>query len=602
MTVRSPSWANVRGFRRTLRLLWASGPRWIVVAVALLLLQTAVSLAALYLLKLWVDAVALSVRTSDPLHGLGEVKFLIFAALMVALVGSLCGVLSELVSRVQSQAIADHVQSLIVQKAAQVELSHYENAQYYDMLHRVQFDASWRPREVLNALLQGAGNVVSLVAVAGLLFWIHWAIPLVLACTALPELASRLRYSAQLHAFETSRTRTERQASYINWLLTRDTHAKEIRLFNLGAFFHTSFNDIRTRLRRERLGIAVRKTWADLAARGIATVILFALYGFLALLTLRGQMSLGALVMCLQAIQRGFVHLSALTENLARLYENHLFLTHLHDLLAARNTVRDPATPKPFPRPIMKGLVFENVSFRYPGETVDVLSNLNVTIAPGEHIALVGRNGVGKTTLVKLLCRLYDPTEGRILVDGIDLREFDTVALRKEISVVFQDFAKYQLTAKENIWLGDTSGMPDDIRIQSAALQSGADDAIRRLPKKYDSVLGKWFEDGQELSIGEWQKVAIARAFYRDAQVLVFDEPTSALDPRAEFELFESFRRLTRNATSILISHRLSTVKLAERIYVLEGGRITQSGTHDELMKRQGYYSELFALQARSYQ
>jgi ATP-binding cassette subfamily B protein len=588
-------------FQKTIRLVWESGPRWIVIGVALLLLQTGVSLAALYLLKLWVDAVALSLGTSDPLQALSDVRFLIFAALLVALFGTLCSVASDLVNRAQSQAIADHVQSLVVHKAAQVELSHYENAQYYDMLHRVQFDASWRPREVLSALLQGSGNVISLVAVASLLFWVHWSIPLVLIFTALPELVSRLRYSAQLHAWETSRTRTERQASYLNWLLTRDTHAKEIRLFNLGPFFHTLFDEIRTRLRGERFGIAVRKTWVDLGARGSATVLLFALYGFLAYLTLRGRLSLGTLVMCLQAIQRGFGHLTAVAENLARLYENNLFLTHLHELLAVRNSVRDPVEPKPVPRPLKEGIVFENVSFRYPGGSGNVLSNLDLTIGPQEHIALVGRNGVGKTTLVKLLCRLYDPTEGRILIDGIDLREFDSVLLRKEISVIFQDFAKYQLTARENIWLGDTSVVPDDVRIQSAALRSGAEAAIGRLPRKYDSVLGKWFEDGQELSVGEWQKVAIARAFYRNAQILVLDEPTSALDPRAEFELFESFERLTRGVMSILISHRLSTVKLTERIYVMEGGRIAQAGTHEELMKRQGYYADLFSLQARSY-
>jgi len=312
-------------------------------------------------------------------------------------------------------------------------------------------------------------------------------------------------------------------------------------------------------------------------------------------------LSLGTLVMCLQAIQRCFGHLMAVAESLARLYENHLFLTHLHELLAVHNSVGDPAKPKRVPRPLTEGIIFENVSFRYPNGNSNVLSNLNLTIRPREHIALVGRNGVGKTTLVKLLCRLYDPTEGRILVDGIDLREFDSVALRKEISVIFQDFAKYQLTARENIWLGDTSRDPDDLRIQAAAMRAGADAPICRLPKKYENVLGKWFEDGEELSVGEWQKVAIARAFYRSAQILVLDEPTSALDPRAESELSESFQGLTRGATSILISHRLSTVRLADLIYVMEGGQIAEAGTHEELMKRQGDYADLFSLQARSY-
>ena len=588
-------------FRLTLRLVWDSSPVWTIANIVLLLLETGISLAALYLLKLWVDAVTLRLGTSDPVQALRDVGLLIVSALIVALLGNASSVLSDLVKRAQSQAIADHVQSLVLHKASQVDLSHYENAHYYDILHRVQFDASWRPREVLSALLQSGANVVSLVAVAGLLFWIHWAIPVVLICTALPELIARLRYSSHLHAWETARTRTERQASYVNWLLTRDTHAKEIRLFNLGPFFHRSFDQIRTRLRGERLGVAVRKAWVDLGARLSATIVLFALYGFLAYLTIRGQLSLGTLVMCLQAIQRCFGHLTAVAENLARLYENHLFLTHLHELLAVRNSVGDPAKPKRVPRPLTEGIVFENVSFRYPDAGVNVLSNLNLTISPREHVALVGRNGVGKTTLVKLLCRLYDPNEGRILIDGIDLREFDSAALRKEISVIFQDFAKYQLTARENIWLGDTSCDPDDRRIQAAAMRAGAEAAIRRLPRQYENVLGKWFEDGEELSLGEWQKVAIARAFYRNGQILVLDEPTSALDPRAESELVESFQRLTRGATSILISHRLSTVRLADRIYVMERGQIAEAGTHEELMKRQGDYADLFSLQARSY-
>ena len=587
--------------RLTLRLVWDSSPAWTIANIALLLLETGIALVALYLLKLWVDAVTLHLGTADPVHALRDVGLLIVSALIVALLGNASSVLSDLVKRAQSQAIADHVQSLVLHKAAQVDLSHYEDAHYYDILHRVQFDASWRPREVLSALLQSGANVISLVAVAGLLFWIHWAIPVVLIGSALPELIARLRYSTHLHAWETARTRTERQASYVNWLLTRDTHAKEIRLFNLGPFFHRSFDQIRTRLRGERLGVAVRKAWVDLGARCGATIVLFALYGFLAYLTILGQLSLGTLVMCLQAIQRCFGHLTAVAENLARLYENHLFLTHLHELLAVRNSVGDPDKPKRVPRPLREGIVFENVSFRYPNASANVLSNLNLTISPREHVALVGRNGVGKTTLVKLLCRLYDPNEGRILIDGIDLREFDSAALRKQISVIFQDFAKYQLTARENIWLGDTSCDPDDRRIQAAAMRAGAEAAIGRLPRQYENVLGKWFEDGEELSLGEWQKVAIARAFYRSGQILVLDEPTSALDPRAESELVESFQRLARGVTSILISHRLSTVRLADRIYVMERGQIAEAGTHEELIKRQGDYADLFLLQARSY-
>ena len=287
--------------------------------------------------------------------------------------------------------------------------------------------------------------------------------------------------------------------------------------------------------------------------------------------------------------------------SLAGLYEDNLFLSNLYEFLDLKRTVIEPVHARPVPQPMQRGIVLDHVSFQYPAGTRKVLEDISLTIRPGEVVALVGENGSGKTTLIKLLCRLYDPTGGTITIDGVDLRQFETKALRHEIAIIFQDYAHYHLTARENIWLGNTALPPDHERVIAAARRSGADDVISALPHGYDTILGKWFEDGEELSIGEWQKVALARAFMRDAQIIVLDEPTSSMDAKAEYEVFQSFRQLVSGRTAILISHRFSTVRMADRIYVLKHGSIIEGGTHEELIDRQGVYADLFERQARSY-
>jgi len=361
------------------------------------------------------------------------------------------------------------------------------------------------------------------------------------------------------------------------------------------------FNDIRTQLRQERLSIDIHRSVAEIVTQSFAIMAVFAIYGFVAFRTLQGTLSIGDFVMYIQAIQRGAGYLKTVASNLGRLYENNLFLTYLFEFLALETKVKSPTTPVTLPRPIQEGITFHDVHFHYPAGREKILNGINLTIRPGEHIALVGENGAGKSSLVKLLCRLYDPSAGRITLDGHDIREFNLTDLRQIISVVFQDFAKYQLTVQENIWLGDITRTPSPDAIRIAAELAGAHPMVERLPQGYDTLLGRWFEEGKELSIGEWQKIALARAFYRDAQIVILDEPTSAIDAKAEFELFQRFHELTKGRTAILISHRLSTVKMVDRIYVLQDGGIIESGTHDELVDGQGEYFKLFELQAQQY-
>jgi ATP-binding cassette subfamily B protein len=345
-----------------------------------------------------------------------------------------------------------------------------------------------------------------------------------------------------------------------------------------------------------------RRALTDVVAQVAATCAVFAALGFLTVEAVRGSVTLGSLVMYYQGFQSGMRFLQGVLQSLAGLYEDNLFLTNYHEFMDLTPRIRRSDSPRPIPEPIVRGIDFKDVSFTYPSSGKRVLQGVNLNLAPGQVIALVGANGSGKTTLVKLLCRLYDPEEGRIAVEDVDLREIDPLEWRRRLSVVFQDYVRYALSARDNIWFGNVALDPSHERVEQAARRAGANRVIESLPLGYETTLGFWFRKGQELSGGEWQKVALARAFMRDAQVVVLDEPTSSLDPLAEAEVFRHFRELVRGRSAILISHRFSTVQLADHIYVLDGGRILEHGSHRELVALGGLYSRLYRTQAQHYQ
>lgn len=587
--------------RRALHLVWQSTPSWTIASIALLVVQGILPLLSLYLTKLMVDAVSTGLSVTDKAAVLGQVMALIVLAGAVALVGDLCGAIAGFVSDAQSQVVTDYVHSLLHAKSIEVDLEYYENAKYYDALHLAQAEAPYRPTEILNRLLQVGQSAISLVAIATLLFSLHWGVAAILFAAAVPSLGVQLKYANKLYHKRWEWTPQERRADYFNWMLTSVHYAKEIRLFNLGSLFQERFRNLRTSIRQEKISLARRSFIAEWAIQISATVAVFGACGFIAYQTLQGIITLGSLVMYFQAFQRGQGLLREMFSSLVSLYGNSLFLSNLYEFLDLKRTIAEPIHPKTIPKPLKIGIQFEQVRFYYPGSTRPLLDDINMTIRAGETVALVGENGAGKTTLIKLLCRLYDPTSGRITLDGIDLREFETTALRREVSVLFQDYAHYNLTVRDNIGFGDVNRLYHADEIRSAAKQAGADKAIASLPYSYDTILGKEFEEGEELSIGEWQKVALARAFLRQAQIIVLDEPTSALDAKAEHQVFQQFRQLTQGRTAILISHRLSSVRLADRIYVLEDGRIVESGTHNELMQCNGSYARMFEIQAQYY-
>jgi ATP-binding cassette subfamily B protein len=404
-----------------------------------------------------------------------------------------------------------------------------------------------------------------------------------------------------MHAWETWKTPIERQAIYLNWMLTKDEYAKEIRVFGLGAFFMDRFRQLRSELFREKLTIVKRKTLAELFAIATVISVSFGLLGYVSLRTLKGLMSLGDLVMFYAAVQRGQFLLRQVFSNVADLYEDNLFLGNLYRFLELKPKLQQATNPRPVSKPVKKGIAFDHVSFRYPASDEWVVKDITFKIRPGEHVALVGENGAGKTTIAKLLCRLYDPTDGAITLDGTDLRQYASNDLRRSISVVFQDFGRYQLTARENIWFGNLSVSPERKILDRVVRKAGVQSVISHLAKGYDTHLGKWFDGGQELSAGEWQKIAIARAFLHDGEIIIFDEPTSSLDVQAESEVFEKLHQLVKGKTAILISHRLSTVKMVDCIYVLERGRIAEFGNHDSLIKKGRIYARIFETQAQKY-
>lgn len=586
---------------RALRFVWQSAKGWTMVNGVLLVVQGALPLLPIYLMKLMVDAVTAGLAAPDKGAAFKHVFFFIVLMAAVTVFAAMTRSIAKLVSQGQSMAVTDHMNNVLHAKSIEVDLEYYESARYYDTLQRAQQEAPFRPTHIVNGLVQMGQNGISLIAMSVLLFSFNWIIAAILFAAVIPGVAVQLRYAGKIYRQQREQTSTERQANYLNSMLTDSSHAKEIRLFNLGTLFVNRFRALRRKLRGERLRITARRSAADLVAQTSASLAIYGSFAFIAYQAVHGGVTMGDLVMYFMAFQRGQGFLQEMLGGLAGLYEDNLFLSNLYEFLDLKRKVIEPVHGSPIPQPMKTGIMFNHVSFQYPTGSRKVLDDISFSIKPGEVVALVGENGSGKTTLTKLLCRLYDPTAGSITIDGTDLRQFDTAALRREITVIFQDYAQYHLTARENIWLGNTLIPPDHERIIAAARNSGADGVISALPHGYDTILGKRFKDGEELSIGEWQKVALSRAFLRDAQIIILDEPTSSLDARSEYAVFENFRKLASGRTAILISHRFSTVRMADRIYVLKEGRIIEGGTHDELIHYGGAYAHLFETQAQYY-
>jgi ATP-binding cassette subfamily B protein len=427
----------------------------------------------------------------------------------------------------------------------------------------------------------------------------------VLVLASVPGFAIKIRYSGRWNRRLRRRSAPERLAIYLHQVLTGDQYAKEVRLFDLGDSFRSRYADIRTRLRKEQLDFSLKRSRAELAAQAISILAVIGALAFTARWAILGAISIGSLVMYFQAFQRSQGFIQDFLGGLAGLYDDSLFLGYFDEFMELKPAIADPPAPKPVPSALASDIAFEGVGFRYPGAERRALEDVSLTLLPGTVTALVGHNGSGKTTLAKLICRLYDPESGRVLLDGADYRDYRPADLRRLFGVVPQDASRFYLSVRENIALAGPAGYgekPDESRVEQAARLAGAEGFIHKLPQGYESVLGKLFEKGEDLSVGEWQKIALARAFYRDAPIIVLDEPTSAMDAEAEAEVFDAFKGLIAGRTALLISHRFSTVRGADMIHVLDAGRIVESGKHDALMALGGIYARMFTLQAGHYQ
>jgi ATP-binding cassette, subfamily B, bacterial len=583
-----------------LKLVWKSSPSLAILHGLLILLQTGLSVASIYLTKLVVDSLTAGATAADKIAAMYPMAVLIVLAGFCLAGTLLVNSTNQWVTQAQGLKLTEYMQAIIYYKAIAVDVEYYENSEYYNIIGRACKEVQ-RPTNILYNTTAAVQNALSLVAMMGLLVTIHWFTVPVLILATLPTLAAQLKYSRVKYHWQRQQIQIERQLGYLGSIVASIGTAKELRLFGLGTYFCEWYLRLQRQYHRDLLSIERRRSLLYVGSQAIGAVVLLGLYALIILQTLNGLLRVGDLVMYHQALQQGKGALQAMLNALSSLHEDSLYLSNLDEFLNLEPKLKEPMYPKPFPQPIQQGIVVHQVDFQYAHSSRPALRGISLTIRPGEVIALVGGNGSGKTTLTKLLCRLYEPTDGQITIDGINIRDFSIEELRQQIGVIFQDYVRYDLTVQENIWVGNINLSPHDRRIQQAAQHSDAEGMIQTLPDGYATWLGRSFCQGEELSGGQWQKLALARAFLRDAQLIVLDEPTSALDPAAEEAVFENFRRLIRGRSAILISHRLSTVKMADQIYVMDQGRIVESGTHQELVQRHGTYAHLFKLQAKAY-
>ncbi len=581
-----------------LRIFWNSGPKVVVCGLLLRCVIACLPLGLLAITRLIIDAIVAHVSRGEPLRS--DFWWLVAAEFTLAGLAAMLTRVVDYCDALLGDRFLRHISVRVMQQASQLDIAHYEDPAFQDMLERARAQATDRLVMIQQFGRLAQQLITTAALAASVLFFSPWLVLLLFLCVV-PAFVGESHFAFLGYALAFMQTPMKRQMDYLRYLGASKDSAKELKLFGLNRFITERFTGLSDQVYQQNVSLARRRLF------GTALLALFAVAGYYAAYvivlyqTVAGRMSIGTLTFLTGAIAGASANLQQLFSTFSGIADQSLFLSDLLDFLVLQPDVRSKPDAKRVPRPIRSGIEFRDVSFAYPGSTRNVLHNLNLKIAPGQRIALIGENGEGKTTIVKLITRLYDPTAGSILLDGVDLRDYDLDDYSSQIAVIFQDFMRYDMTARDNIAVGDISKSIDLSRIEDAARKSLAFDVIDRLPEKYDQMLGRRFETGVDLSGGQWQKIALARAYLRDAQLLILDEPTAALDAKAEHEVFQRFAELTAGKMALLISHRFSTVKMADRIIVLEKGRISEEGRHEELIARGGRYAEMFELQAQSY-
>ncbi len=605
---------------RVIRLVWDASPAVTAGLFAVTVVAGVIPAVSAYTSKLLVNAVVLGIEVHNhPTAVADAIRFdfgpwrtpvfttvngIIFLAILQLLIFALIAFLStarNITQQLLQNAVSMRIQLMVMEKAASLDLAFYEDPASYDLLRRAQTDSINRPVQMISTAFGLVQTALTFVTMIALLVVVSPLLALLALLSPVPAFIADTRYGWRGYNIARWGSRLLRRMNYLVTLLTTDSYAKEVKLFGLGRYFIERYRLIGERYYGSQRRQVVRRYLVGFLWGNLSTIATSVTYLYVALQAIVGKLTLGDLTLYTTAAQSVQNSIQGILGGFSGMYEHNLYLSNLFELMETKSGLPAPANPVPLPDPVQGEIRFEHVSFAYPGATESALTDLSFTVAAGETIAIVGRNGAGKTTLFKLICRLYDPVDGRILIDGIDIRDIDPTQLRAQIGGMFQDYVTYQATAAENIGLGNLGAIADREAILKASRQAGSDGLIAGLPQGYETALGKWFDAGVNLSGGEWQKVALARAFMRDARILLLDEPTSALDAQAEYELFERIHSLTRGRTAVYISHRFSTVRRADRILFLEHGRLVEQGTHEQLMRLNGRYARLFRLQASAY-
>ena len=581
-----------------LAIVWRSGPLVVALGLVFRVLASTLPIGLLWIAKLIIDSIVHAVSNHQSVQP--GFWWLVATEFALAVCGSILGRTVDYFDALLADKYTRYVSIEVIKHSAELDLAAYEDPVFYDRLERARVQATDRLVMIqsIGKLVQQAVTAVSLSVS---IFLFSPGLLCLLILSVLPAFVSESHFAFLGYATIHRQTPIRRQLDYLRTLGGSREAAKELKLFGLKKFLIKRFTSLSDRIYRENVSLARRRLIASTFFSVIGAVGYYSAYVYIVWRTIGGALTIGELTFLSGAIMQASANIQQIFSALASIADQALFLTDLLAFLEMRPTIYSKSNALPAPRPMQRGFEFRNVSFRYPGNPRMILDGLNFRLTPGERVALVGENGEGKTTIVKLLTRLYDPLEGQILLDGVDLREYDLDDLYREIAVIFQDFMRYEMSVRENIAVGEVDGLAHMDALEAAARKSMAADVIGRLPRRYDQMLGRRFEGGVELSGGEWQKVALARAYLRDAQLLILDEPTAALDARSESEVFRRFAELTCGKTALFISHRFSTVRMADRVVVLQDGKISEDGSHAQLTSLGGRYAEMLELQAVHY-
>jgi ATP-binding cassette subfamily B protein len=587
----------LRNIPPLIRIVWESGRGVVAGGLACRILAALLPVLMLSVSKRILDAIQTRFN-GRPLPA--EFWYLVAAEFGLAALGGVLGRTIGYFDALLADRFTKYTSVRVIEHASRLDLSSYEDPAFYDKLERARVQATDRIAmiQAVGALLQ---QLIAAVTLSASVFWFSPWLLVLLVVAVTPAFLGESHFAFLGYSQNIRQTPVRRQLDYLRVLGASKESAKELKLFNLSSFVTGEYSRLSNQIYEQNVRLARRRLWAGALLSLLSTSGYYGAYAYVIYRTVTGDLTWGALTFLAGALAGASNNIQTIFSTFSSIADQSLFLTDLVEFFAVRPRLTSKPGALPAPRPIRDGFTFENVSFAYPGTKRLVLDRLNLRIEPGERVALIGENGQGKTTIVKLLTRLYDPTDGRILLDGIDLRDYNIEDVQSEIGVIFQDFMRYEMTARQNIAVGRIGASDYDGSIERAARKSLADAVIARLPQGYDQLLGRRFEGGMDLSGGEWQKIALARAYLRDAQLLILDEPTASLDARSEYEVFQRFAELTRGKMALLISHRFSTVRMADRIVVLESGRIVEQGSHSQLMALGGRYAGMFELQASSY-